>query len=71
MNVNIKLYDVVVLIKDLPSRKLGKGTLGAIIEILDHHVFLVEFADKSGRTYALETLKAPQLLKVKYEPMAA
>ncbi|WP_298353619.1 DUF4926 domain-containing protein [Runella sp.] len=35
---------------------------------MDKDVFLVEFADTKGVTYALPTLTAHQLMKVYFEP---
>jgi hypothetical protein len=34
-------------------------------------MFEVEFVDSSGRTYALATLRAQQLMLLHYEPVAA
>ena len=63
------ILDVVVLTEPTPSHKLRKGELGTIVEILDDDVFLVEFADTKGVTYAMIPLKATTLMKVYYEPV--
>ncbi|MBB3837058.1 hypothetical protein FHS57_001052 [Runella defluvii] len=64
----LELLDVVVLTEALPHTNLRKGELGTIVEVLDKDVFLVEFADTKGVTYALPTLAAHQLMKVYFEP---
>ncbi|MEZ4528732.1 MAG: DUF4926 domain-containing protein [Desulfobacterales bacterium] len=42
--------------------KLCRGQVGTIVEEYEPQVFEVEFSDINGRTYALETLKANQLM---------
>ncbi|MBD2753366.1 DUF4926 domain-containing protein [Spirosoma validum] len=65
------LLDTVVLLSDLPTEKLRKGSLGAIVEVFGNGSFLVEFADLNGVTYALPVLAATQLIKVYQEPIEA
>ena len=67
----LKILDVVVLTEPLPLLNLRKGELGTIVEVLDKDIFLVEFADTKGVTYAMPSLKAAALMKVYYEPVAA
>jgi hypothetical protein len=55
--VKFKLLDVVVLEKDLPSKGLKRGDLGAVVELYDADGMDVEFVTASGRTEALITLK--------------
>ncbi len=70
--MDFKLYDAVILKEPLLSNKqVRPGSLGAIVEILETGVFLVEFADKNGVAYAVETLKAGQILKFYEEPALA
>lgn len=66
-----EILDVVVLTRPLPLLNLRKGELGTIIEVLGKDVFLVEFADTKGVTYAMPSLKADVLMKVYYEPVVA
>jgi Domain of unknown function (DUF4926) len=66
-----ELLDVVVLTEAIPSLSLRKGELGTIVEALDKDVFLVEFADNKGVTYAMPALNLSVLMKVYYEPVAA
>ena len=64
----MKLLDVVTLIEDMPELKLYRGQVGTIVEEYEPQVFEVEFSDMRGRTYALETLKAGQLMVLRYQP---
>jgi hypothetical protein len=54
--VKFKLLDVVVLQKDLPSKGLKRGDLGAVVELYDAEGMDVEFVTASGRTEALVNL---------------
>jgi len=67
----LELFDMVVLTEPVSSHNLRKGELGTIVEILDEEVFLVEFADTKGVTYAMIPLKSSSLMKVYYEPLLA
>ena len=60
----MKLFDTVALIEDMPALKLYRGQVGTIVEVYEPDVFEVEFSDLKGRTYALETLQASQLMSV-------
>ncbi len=62
------LLDVVALTEDIPELKLYSGQVGTIVEEYEPQVFEVEFSDMRGRTYALETLNANQLLVLRYQP---
>lgn len=66
-----EILDVVVLTEAIPASNLRKGELGTIVEILDEDIFLVEFADSKGVTYAMPALNANVLMKVFYEPVPA
>jgi hypothetical protein len=67
----MELLDVVVLTQDIESKKLKKGSLGTIIEELSEGIFMVEFVNTKGITYATPILSSEQLLKVYYEPVEA
>lgn len=71
MNQEIKLLDVVALTEDLPGRKLRRGQVGTVVELLDPGVFEVEFTDNDGRTFASLALKENQLLLLHYQPLEA
>jgi hypothetical protein len=66
-----RLLDVVALTEDLPQRRLVRGQVGTIVELLAPDVFDVEFCDNHGRTYALLALHAPQLMLLHHEPVEA
>ncbi|HEY9814906.1 MAG TPA: DUF4926 domain-containing protein [Candidatus Obscuribacterales bacterium] len=65
----MKLLDAVALIQDIPDLNLHKGQVGTIVEIYEPGVFEVEFIDLNGKTYALETLSAQQLMQLYYAPL--
>lgn len=54
-------YDIVALIEDIPDQNLVKGEVGTIVNYLARGVFLVEFADEDGVTYALPVVREEQL----------
>ena len=58
----IKLLDTIALVKDIPSRKLKRGEVGTVVEILAPEVFEVEFCDEDGQTYAELALRADQII---------
>ena len=67
----IQLLDVVALTADLPDRRLKRGQVGTVVELLAPGVFEVEFSDDDGRTYAQAALREDQLLALHYTPQAA
>ena len=71
MKQQIKVLDVVALLKDLPKENLQKGQVGAVVEVLGEGVFEVEFADRLGRTLVMLPIKEKDLLLLKYELEAA
>jgi hypothetical protein len=58
----IKLLDTVALIDDLPERRLKRGEVGTVVEVLAPDVFEVEFSDDEGQTYAELGLRADQII---------
>ena len=71
MQTNIRLFDVVALIEDIPERGLSRGQVGTVVEELAPDVFEVEFSDNQGRTYDILALRADQLIVLRYEPVLA
>ena len=71
MNHQPHLLDIVALVEDLPEQKLVRGQVGTVVELLDDEHFEVEFSDDHGRTYALESLAASQLLVLHHAPVAS
>ena len=64
----IKLFDSVALIEDLPAENLWRGQIGAVVEIYDNgRAFEVEFVDTNGQTYGLLALRAEQLMLLRRE----
>jgi hypothetical protein len=55
--MKIKLFDTVVLEKDIPSKSLRPGDLGVVVELYEPDGVEVEFVTGSGKTQALVTLK--------------
>ena len=58
----IKLLDTVALLADLPERKLKRGEVGTVVELLAPNVYEVEFCDERGQTYAELALRGDQLV---------
>lgn len=56
--MKIKLFDTVVLEKDIPSKGLCQGDIGAVVELYEPDGLEVEFVTGSGNTQALVTLKS-------------
>ncbi len=59
---SIRLLDTVALLDDLPDRKLKRGEVGTVVEILAPDVYEVEFSDDEGETYAELALRSDQLV---------
>ena len=58
----VKLLDTVALLEDIPKRKLKRGEVGTVVEILGPDVYEVEFCDDDGRTYAEFALRSDQIV---------
>jgi hypothetical protein len=65
----IELHSVVALLEDLPEQGLVRGQVGTVVEVWVPGVYEVEFSDDDGRTYALVSLKAEQLMRLHHEPV--
>ena len=59
---SINVLDTVALLEDLPDRKLKRGEVGTVVEILAPDVYEVEFGDDDGQTYAEIALRGDQLV---------
>ena len=64
----VRLFDVVALTEAFSERKLERGQVGTVVEILAPDVFEVEFSDTDGRTYAELAVEEEKLLVLHYEP---
>lgn len=71
MSTTIKLLDPVALTEDLPARNLRRGQVGTVVELLAGDVFVVEFSDNDGRTYASMALRDDQLMILHYQPVTS
>ena len=71
MKNQIQLLDVVALTEGLPEKKLFRGQVGTVVELLAPNVFEVEFSDDNGQTYAMLALRADQLIVLHYQPIGA
>jgi hypothetical protein len=58
----IKLLSTVALSEDLPGRKLKRGEVGTVVEVLAADVYEVEFCDEGGQSYAELALRGDQLI---------
>ncbi len=68
----IKLLDVVALLEDLPGEGLQRGQVGTVVEIFVERpemagAYLVEFSDRSGRSFAFAELRPSQIVKLRYD----
>ncbi len=71
MTVTLKLFDVVALTSDIPDRRLRRGQVGTIVEILSQNVFEIEFCDDNGRAYEILAVPADQLMVLHYRQQLA
>lgn len=64
----IKLFDSVALLEDLPEENLWRGQVGAVVEVYNNgEAFEVEFIDTDGKTYGLITLRPEQVILLRRE----
>jgi uncharacterized protein DUF4926 len=62
-----KLFDTVVLDRDLPEHGLRSGDLGAVVQVHEE----VEFVTASGKTQALVTLNVKDVRPVQESDLIA
>lgn len=62
----IKLFDVVALMENLPAEGLRRGEVGTVVEQWKDGVFEVEFSDDSGKAYAFAALRPDQVMKLHF-----
>ena len=65
----IEMLSAVALLQDLPEHGLVRGQVGTVVEDLAPGVYEVEFCDDGGRTYAMASLKADQVMRLHHEPI--
>ncbi len=64
----IEMHSIVALLEDLPGDGLMRGQVGTVVETWAPGVYEVEFADGSGRAYAMAAVKGELLMPLHYEP---
>ena len=69
--MTIRILDVVVLTRDLPTHDLCRGDLGTVVERYGPDAVGVEFVAASGRTQALVTLRSDDLRSVADDDLVA
>lgn len=65
----IEMLSVVALLQDLAEHGLVRGQVGTVVEDLAPDVYEVEFCDDDGRTYAMASLQARQIMRLHHEPI--
>jgi len=61
----LREFDVVALLQDMPANQLSAGDVGAIVHCYGTgNAYEVEFLDAAGKTRAVVTVEARQLLKL-------
>jgi len=68
VTTGVEMHSVVALLEDLPDERLVRGQVGTVVENWAAGVYEVEFADDSGRAYAMIALRAEQLMRLHQEP---
>jgi hypothetical protein len=71
MESTIRLLDVVALTVDRPEKRLIRGQVGTVVEVLNRGAYEVEFSGDDGRTCAQAALPAEQLMVLHYHPELA
>ncbi len=64
-----EMLSAVALLQDLPEHGLARGQVGTVVEELAPGVYEVEFCGDDGRTYAMASLKADQLMRLHHQPI--
>jgi hypothetical protein len=63
--MEFRTLDVVVLGRDLPSHRLRKGDLGAVVHVYSPDGLEVEFVTAAGKTKAVVTLSKTDVREVR------
>ena len=66
MDSTIGLLDVVALTVDRPEKRLIRGQVGTVVEVLSRGAYEIEFSDDDGRTYTQAALPGEQLMVLHY-----
>ena len=73
---NIQDYDLVTLTEDINATNkitnqpilLRRGQIGTVVMSFDQKAFLIDFSDREGKTFAMETVDNSKLLRLIDEP---
>jgi hypothetical protein len=73
---DIQEYDLVALTEEaIATHKvthqqilLRRGQMGTVLMSFDNQAFLIDFTDKKGNTFAMETIEHVKLLRLINEP---
>ena len=68
MAASIRLLDVAALTEEVQAKRLLRGQVGTVVEVLAPEVYEVEFCDDDGRAYTSTALSASQLLVLLNRP---
>lgn len=66
-----KELDTVALLRDLPGKKLSKGQVGTIVDVLDANTYEVEFTNPKGETIKTLPLKEKDLILLHFDTISA
>ncbi|MEM8503717.1 MAG: DUF4926 domain-containing protein [Cyanobacteria bacterium P01_D01_bin.1] len=77
--MKINEYDVVALTEDHTATHahtqqalmLRRGQVGTILMIFQDQNVLIDFADSTGQTYAMETVSIEKIMPLLHEPVVA
>jgi hypothetical protein len=64
----IELLSEVAVLHDLPEKGLVRGQVGTVVEMLSPTVAEIEFSDDQGRTYAMASLWADEVIRLQHCP---
>jgi len=68
--MKFRLFDSIVLERDLPEHRLRRGNSGAIVELYEPDGVEVEFMDAAGKTLAVVTLSVDDIRPVDDDDLA-
>jgi ribosomal 30S subunit maturation factor RimM len=67
----IKILDVVALLKAIENEGTVLGQVGTVVESLAPGIFEVEFSNKKGETIAMVPVSEKDLILLHFEPVTA
>jgi hypothetical protein len=64
----LELLSEVAMLHDMPEKGLVRGQVGTVVELLAPSIAEVEFSDDQGRTYAMASLRADEVIRLHHHP---